>query len=254
MEATMSKQTAVEWLQECLSIHITDDQKMQFEGLFQQAKAMEKEQIVNTYRDGRTDQQSEVITYAKLIKPSIQHSITDYGVEGIDSCLEYKDSNEMIDHIVDANKMVFPKDINGVVVKLGDKIQGIGSLKFQDGFEIDRTPIVTANIQNGKLYFGNLSAESFTLGFKIVESAMVEDDDLTDDEWLIKELHKEIEATAIDFAKWISKNDWMSMWVEDKWMWEYQSSQYGEELPSTHKWFGYKTNEQLFELYKASKQ
>lgn len=58
----------------------------------------------------------------------------------------------------------------------------------------------------------------------------------------------------IDFAEWISKNDWMSMWVEDKWMWEYQSSEYGEELPSTHKWFGYKTNEQLFELYKASKK
>jgi len=114
--------------------------------------------------------------YAKLITPSRKHSITDYGVEGIDSCLEYKEYNEMIDHIVDANKMVFPKDINGVVVKLGDKIQGIGSLKFQDGFEIDRTPIVTANIQNGKLYFGNLSAESFTLGFKIVESKIVEND------------------------------------------------------------------------------
>jgi hypothetical protein len=35
----------------------------------------------------------DVITYAKLIKPSIQHSITDYGVEGIDSCLEYKEND-----------------------------------------------------------------------------------------------------------------------------------------------------------------
>jgi hypothetical protein len=83
---------------------------------------------------------------------------------------------KLINQVPDVRKMVFPKDINGVVVKVGDKIQGIGSLKFQDGFEIDRTPVVTANIQNGKLYFGNLSAESFTLGFKIVESKMVEDD------------------------------------------------------------------------------
>lgn len=83
--------------------------------------------------------------------------------------------------------------------------------------------------------------------------AQMEDDDLTDDEWLIKEKHKEIEATAIDFADWISKNDWMSIWVEDKWMWEYQSSEYFEELPHSHKFFGYKTSEQLFELYKASK-
>jgi hypothetical protein len=35
----------------------------------------------------------DIITYAKLIKPSIQHSITDYGVEGIDSCLEYKEDD-----------------------------------------------------------------------------------------------------------------------------------------------------------------
>ena len=43
----MAKQTAVDFLQEALSIHLTDEQKMQFEGLFQQAKAMEKEQICN---------------------------------------------------------------------------------------------------------------------------------------------------------------------------------------------------------------
>ena len=62
----------------------------------------------------------------------------------------------------------FPKDINGQVVKIGDKVKGFGSLKFQDGFEIDRTPIVTVNLQNGILYFGNLSAKSFTLGFEII--------------------------------------------------------------------------------------
>jgi len=79
--------------------------------------------------------------------------------------------------------------------------------------------------------------------------AQMEDDELTDDEWIIKEKHKEITSTAVNFAKWISEGDWMSIWVEDKWMWEHQ-----EELSSSHKWFGYKTNEELFELYKASKQ
>lgn len=80
--------------------------------------------------------------------------------------------------------------------------------------------------------------------------AQMEDDDLTDDEWLIKQKHLQIEATAIDFADWISKNDWMSIWItKTELRWEHQ-----QELPSSHKWFGYKTNEELFELYKASKE
>ena len=37
--------TAVEWLQEVLSL--TFEQQMQFEGLFQQAKEMEKQQIID---------------------------------------------------------------------------------------------------------------------------------------------------------------------------------------------------------------
>ena len=38
------KQSSIDWLEECLSIHFTHEQKMQFEGLFQQAKAMHKEE------------------------------------------------------------------------------------------------------------------------------------------------------------------------------------------------------------------
>lgn len=64
----------------------------------------------------------------------------------------------------------YPKDRNGQIVKIGDKVRGFGSLKFQDGFEIDRTPIVTVNLQNGVLYFGNLSAKSFTDGFEIIKN------------------------------------------------------------------------------------
>lgn len=41
------KQTAVKFLQESLSIHFSFDEKMKFEGLFQQAKEMEKQQIID---------------------------------------------------------------------------------------------------------------------------------------------------------------------------------------------------------------
>jgi len=39
--------TAVEFLQESLSIHFTFEQQMKFEGLFQQAKEMERHQQEN---------------------------------------------------------------------------------------------------------------------------------------------------------------------------------------------------------------
>jgi hypothetical protein len=42
------KKTAVEWLQDCLNIHFSFEQKMQFEGLFQQALEMEKQQIIDS--------------------------------------------------------------------------------------------------------------------------------------------------------------------------------------------------------------
>ena len=46
-----NKITAVEWLLE--SMLLSHEQQMQFEGLFQQAKAMEKEQNQNFYIEGR---------------------------------------------------------------------------------------------------------------------------------------------------------------------------------------------------------
>ena len=42
--------TAVEWLQETLSL--TFEQQMQFEGLFQQAKEMEEQDLKNAFLDG----------------------------------------------------------------------------------------------------------------------------------------------------------------------------------------------------------
>jgi hypothetical protein len=44
--------TAVEWLQEALSLHLTNEQKFQFEGLFQQALGMEDEQEEKAYSEG----------------------------------------------------------------------------------------------------------------------------------------------------------------------------------------------------------
>ena len=53
-----NKMTAVEWLQERINIGLTYEQEVLFEGLFEQAKEMEKEQIVEAYdknKMGRVD-------------------------------------------------------------------------------------------------------------------------------------------------------------------------------------------------------
>ena len=57
------KQTAVEWLQDSLYIHFSFEQQMQFEGLFQQAKEMEKQQsnkLLNVTKDCREKLDAEV--------------------------------------------------------------------------------------------------------------------------------------------------------------------------------------------------
>ncbi len=74
----------------------------------------------------------------------------------------------------------------------------------------------------------------------------VEDDGLTDDEWIIREQYKQITTTAINFAKWLAKN-WMSTWVKDRWMWEHIDGY----KPENYKYHGeYYTEEELFEIYK----
>jgi hypothetical protein len=54
------KQTAVEFLQEALSIHFTHEQEMQFIGLFNQVLEMEKEQIMDAYEIGFADAWDDV--------------------------------------------------------------------------------------------------------------------------------------------------------------------------------------------------
>jgi len=77
-----------------------------------------------------------------------------------------------------------------------------------------------------------------------------DDDDLFDDEWIIKQKHEEITTTAIGFAKWLAK-DWMSTWVTDKWLWEHIDGY----KPESYKHHGeYYTEEELFEIYKREVQ
>lgn len=58
----MEKKTAVEWLQERISIGLTYEQEVLFEGLFVVAKEIEKEQMHAEYmrgwRDGLTKQKN----------------------------------------------------------------------------------------------------------------------------------------------------------------------------------------------------
>lgn len=63
-----NKQTAVEWLQWALEHTIlTHEQVMQTIGLFQQAKAIEKEQIISAYSHGWHDGQDVIIEKIKHI-------------------------------------------------------------------------------------------------------------------------------------------------------------------------------------------
>ena len=50
------KQTAVEWL----ALYINGITTLNCDEVIEQAKAMEKEQIIVAYRDGRTDQSTRV--------------------------------------------------------------------------------------------------------------------------------------------------------------------------------------------------
>ena len=56
--------TAVEFLQEALSLHFTQEQEMQFNGLFQQALEMEKQQIIKAYQQGVTEEYGDTLDFS----------------------------------------------------------------------------------------------------------------------------------------------------------------------------------------------
>ena len=65
------KQTAVEFLQEALSIHFTHEQAMQFIGLFNQVLEMEKQQIIDAH--GNQTKKSGGISNATYILTGEQY-------------------------------------------------------------------------------------------------------------------------------------------------------------------------------------
>ena len=71
------EKTAVEFLYEFVQLKLTNEQQMQFEGLFHQAKQMEKEQIEEAakscnYIGGATDQEAEDYYESKYDKDETQ--------------------------------------------------------------------------------------------------------------------------------------------------------------------------------------
>ena len=55
--------TAVQWLEIVVQNKLKAEMGPYFAEVFQQAKEMEKEQIMDAYREGRTDQQTRVPKY-----------------------------------------------------------------------------------------------------------------------------------------------------------------------------------------------
>lgn len=69
----MEKQTAVEWLEEHIIIGLTYDQQLLFEATFEQAKEMEREQIMDAYSNGRVDEQFKGTTSSFYITKPEQY-------------------------------------------------------------------------------------------------------------------------------------------------------------------------------------
>jgi hypothetical protein len=57
------KMTAVQWLEIAVQNKLASDMGPYFAEAFEQAKEMEKQQIMDAYREGRTDQQTRVPKY-----------------------------------------------------------------------------------------------------------------------------------------------------------------------------------------------
>lgn len=55
------KQTAVEWLQNHLTVHFSEiEQQIRFKGLFEKAKDLEKRHIMDAWVDGNDNEPKEV--------------------------------------------------------------------------------------------------------------------------------------------------------------------------------------------------
>ena len=59
----MAQQTAVNFLYEFVQMQLTNEQQIQYEGLFKQAERMEKEQIVKAFGVGCQVESTRLIGY-----------------------------------------------------------------------------------------------------------------------------------------------------------------------------------------------
>ncbi len=73
----MKKQTAVEWLQEAMSNKLSSQMGPYFLDLFEQAKEMEKQQIIDSYLQKRN--KGEISEALKLWDEAEQYYISTYG-------------------------------------------------------------------------------------------------------------------------------------------------------------------------------
>lgn len=103
------------------------------------------------------------------------------------------------------------------------------------------TPMVTQLRE----HLDSITSEEFDKEIEEIENlhgdgvTILDDPHIYDERDFIGEAER---SRAIDFAKWLAQ-DWMSIWVGDKWMWECQTD-------NVH--LGYKTEEELYELYLKS--
>lgn len=178
--------------------------------------------------DSGRDVEFEIVeeTYAKLIK---------YKVEASD----YTNPNSMINRLTEHLKLITPEEF----IK---EMEDINSEGFGEGKTMGE--FLKLNELEAKLdkALSEETSESLNKWFDGKNNTCTLPDcpHCAYEEQQIYEEELEREA-AIDFAKWLAQS-WMSMWVKDRWLWENVE----EEKPQEY--MGYKTEEELYELYLKS--
>ena len=134
----MKQKTAIEWLLEMLLKPLSEWP----DDINKQALAIEKEQILDAYRHGRTDEQSGIEKW---------HDRT--ALKYFNDTYHSVDANEMIDHIGDGNEMVNQvpdagKMVEDDVEKLAEKYpyggrEGSKRLAFIDGYNKAKKTLYT---------------------------------------------------------------------------------------------------------------
>lgn len=161
--------------------------------------------------------------------------------------IEYKWHVEYQDHELDEFKYFPLYYISNFALSVRSDKQPIDIIGEEVEFVLEEVVVtITGQVQKQARL---TKCRGLSLSPKSDEYHITEDmkNSITDEDiWLPQHKRPEARYTRedmIDFAKWIAR-DWMSILVENKWMWEYQN-----EVGSHHEYFGYFTDEQLFKFY-----